>query len=115
MQYFTELLNKEMLDSLKKNSRQKPQVIFKHSTRCIVSNMAMHRIDQKEIESVDADFYFLNIIRHRDLSAQIQQDFDVWHESPQVLVIKDEKCIYTNSHSGIRLEELLEVLQEQPI
>lgn len=102
-----------MLEALQKDSMQRPQVIFKHNTRCMVSSMALNRIDKKEIESLDAGFYFLNIIRHRDLSKKIQDTYQVHHESPQILVIKEGQCIFSDSHNGIRLEEIVSLLQTQ--
>jgi bacillithiol system protein YtxJ len=54
--------------------------------------------------------YFLDLIRHRDISNQIAEDFQVHHESPQLLVIKDGECILDQSHGGISLDEALSVL-----
>lgn len=55
--------------------------------------------------------YFLDIINHRDISNQIAQDFQVHHQSPQLLLIKDGECILDQSHSGISLEEALSELR----
>ena len=54
--------------------------------------------------------YFLDLIKHRDISNQIAQDFHVHHESPQLLLIKDGECILDQSHSAISIEEALEEL-----
>ncbi len=54
--------------------------------------------------------YFLDLIKYRDISNQIAQDFQVHHQSPQLLLIKDGECILDQSHSGISLEEALEEL-----
>ncbi|MDB5024961.1 MAG: ytxJ [Mucilaginibacter sp.] len=51
--------------------------------------------------------YFLDLIKYRDISNQIAQDFQVHHQSPQLLLIKDGQCILDQSHSGISLEEAL--------
>ena len=51
--------------------------------------------------------YFLDLIKHRDISNQIVEDFQVHHQSPQLLLIKDGECILDQSHSGISLEEAL--------
>jgi bacillithiol system protein YtxJ len=53
------------------------------------------------------DFYFLDLIAYRAISDKIAEDFDVWHESPQVLVIRNGKCIYEESHLSIRMELIL--------
>lgn len=54
--------------------------------------------------------YFLDLIKYRDISNQVAQDFQVYHQSPQLLLIKDGECILDQSHSGISIEEALSVL-----
>lgn len=51
--------------------------------------------------------YFLDLIKFRDVSNQVAQDFQVHHQSPQLLLIKDGECVLDQSHSGISLEEAL--------
>jgi bacillithiol system protein YtxJ len=47
------------------------------------------------------DAYFLDLIENRAISNEIASKFDVVHQSPQLLVIKNGKCIYNISHSEI--------------
>ena len=102
-----QLTSVDQLEEIKQKSHDKPQVIFKHSTRCSVSSMAKHRLERKEAPK-EADFYYLDLIANRTISSKIEQEFDVYHESPQVLVIKKGKCIYDESHSGINMDEIKE-------
>ena len=95
------------LEEIKEKSKTKPQVIFKHSIRCSISSMAKSRLERGK-QPEDIDFYYLDLINHRSLSNKLSEEFDVWHESPQVLVIKNGKCIYDESHTAIRMEEILE-------
>lgn len=67
--------------------------------------MAKNRLERAPI-SENGDFYFLDLIKYRSLSNQIAEDFAVYHESPQVLIIKNEECIYDESHSGIQVDEI---------
>lgn len=83
-------------------------IIFKHSTRCSISLMAKRRLE------LDGDHlpenlpvYFLDLIKYRDISNQVAQDFQVHHQSPQLLLIKDGECILDQSHGGISVEEAL--------
>jgi bacillithiol system protein YtxJ len=87
-------------------------IIFKHSTRCSISLMSKRRVEM-DWESVpdNVPVYFLDLIKHRDISNQIAQDFQVHHQSPQLLLIKDGECILDQSHSGISIEEALTELQ----
>ena len=86
-------------------------LIFKHSTRCSISMMAKRRFEM-DMDKLPADMplYFLDLIKYRDLSALVAQDFHVHHESPQMLLIKDGDCILDQSHGGISVDETLEVL-----
>lgn len=99
------LLNEEQLEEIKINSLQTPQVIFKHSSRCSISSMARNRLDRNETPD-GIDFYFLDIINHRNISNKIARDFHVHHESPQVLIINKGTCVYDESHSGIDMEDI---------
>lgn len=88
-------------------SQDRPQIIFKHSTRCSISGVALQRL-QKSRQPDDVDFYFLDLISYRSLSNKIAELFGIQHESPQVLVIRDGECIYSESHLGIYMEEILD-------
>jgi bacillithiol system protein YtxJ len=99
-------LNQEtQLDEIVANSNNIPQVIFKHSTRCSISSMAKNRLDKKDAPN-GINFYLLDLIKYRNISNKIAEDFHVRHQSPQVLVINNGKCVYDESHSGITFDEI---------
>ncbi len=100
------LENEEQLHAIKKSSYSRTQVIFKHSIRCGVSGVVKSRLEKGKLPD-DADYYFLDIIHQRALSNKIAEEFKVYHESPQVLVIKNGECIYDESHMGINAQEIL--------
>lgn len=84
-------------------------VIFKHSTRCSISLMAKRSFEfDWDAIPENTPLYFLDLISHRDISALIAETFQVHHESPQVLLIKDGECILDSSHSDISAEEIAE-------
>lgn len=99
------LQDEKQLEEIVANSNSIPQVIFKHSTRCAVSSMAKNRLDRKEAPE-GVNFYLLDLIRHRNISNRIASEFGVSHQSPQVLVIDNGKCIYNESHSEIIFDEI---------
>lgn len=99
------LINELQIEKIKINSSDKPQLIFKHSSRCSISSMARNRLDKNEFPE-GIDFYFLDIINHRNISNKIAQDFQVHHESPQILLINKGTCVYNESHSGIQMDEI---------
>lgn len=102
-----DLNNIQQLADIKELSKTRPQVIFKHSTRCAISSMAKTRLERSE-QPESGDFYFLDLIRYRSVSDKVAEDFAVSHESPQILLIKNTECVYDESHSGIRMEEIVE-------
>ncbi len=102
-----ELSSAEQLAELIELSKTRPQVIFKHSTRCSISSMARARLERSE-QPGTADFHFLDLIRYRQLSDKVATDLSITHESPQVLVIRNTECVYEESHNGINMEEIIE-------
>ena len=100
------LTTADQLDRLKELSKQKAQLIFKHSTRCAISSMAKSRLD-RSAQPENIDCHYLDLIKYRQLSAKIAEDFAVFHESPQVLLIKNGECVYDESHSGIQMSEII--------
>src|SRR6478672_5052725 len=101
------LKSETQLDEIREKSKEKPQLIFKHSIRCGISGMAKNRLERSE-QPATIDFYYLDLINYRSLSNMLSEYFMVNHESPQILLIKDGECIYDESHSAIRMDEILE-------
>lgn len=96
----------ELQDIIRK-SGSRPQVIFKHSTRCSISSVAKGRLERFDAPS-NMDFYFLDLIRYRDISNKVSELFLVEHESPQVLVIRNGECVYDESHISINMQDIIE-------
>ena len=101
------LITRSELDKIKEDSYQNPQFIFKHSTRCYISKMVLSRFDSTN-DSASLSVYLLDLLNYRDLSSQIADDFNVKHESPQLLVIKDDECYKHSSHTTIHQLNLFE-------
>lgn len=102
-----ELQSEVQVKEIVEKSKTKPQVIFKHSTRCAISSMAKGRLE-RAIAPDNADFYFLDLIANRQISNKVSKEFDVYHESPQILVIKNGECVYDESHSSISMDGIEE-------
>jgi bacillithiol system protein YtxJ len=87
-------------------------IIFKHSTRCSISSMAKRRFEMDEdILPKEIDLYFLDLISYRNISAEIAEMFQVHHESPQLLLIKNGECILDQSHGDIAADEVAELVK----
>lgn len=92
------------LDNLIENSVNQPVILFKHSTRCPISSMAKNRLERNWPKGEIIDLYYLDLIRYREISNRIADVFQVEHQSPQILVIKNRKCAYDSSHSEIQAD-----------
>lgn len=101
------LTNETQLDTIKERSATVPQVIFKHSTRCSVSMVALGRLGRSQ-EPEGVEFYLLDLLQYRDLSGKVAETFAVQHQSPQVLLIQNGNCTYNESHFGIDMPVILE-------
>ncbi|MBZ0207650.1 MAG: bacillithiol system redox-active protein YtxJ [Flavobacteriales bacterium] len=100
------------LDEVDAASRHKPVLIFKHSTRCNISSGALNRLERAWTPSDDAaqTIFHLDLLAHRDISNAIAERYGVEHESPQVLVIRDGKCVHVAAHLGITYADTLDAL-----
>ena len=103
------LTDSTQIEEIKELSNSKPVLIFKHSTRCSVSSTSLDRLlrNWKTEDGEKVIPYFLDLIAFRNLSAQIEETFGVAHESPQVLIIRNGKAVYDNSHFGISYPEIM--------
>jgi bacillithiol system protein YtxJ len=101
------LQTETQLEEIRERSTGRPQVIFKHSTRCSTSAVVKGRLERAE--KPDAiDFYFLDLISYRPVSNKVADLFRIDHESPQILLIRDGQCIYDESHMGITMADIVD-------
>ena len=98
---WTELTDIAQLAEVTAISNEKPVVSFKHSTRCSISRMALKQFEREYDLNDSVAAYFLDLIAHRDISNEIASRFNVYHESPQLILIRDGKAVYDVSHSDI--------------
>ena len=82
-------------------SATKPVVIFKHSTRCSVSRMSLKMFENEFNLEEKVIPYFLDLLENRSISNEISTRFNVEHQSPQLLLIKNGEAVYNVSHSDI--------------
>jgi len=94
----------ESVDQLKEIddlSQNQPVVLFKHSTRCSVSAMALSRLERGGEVLDGAACYFLDLLEHRDVSRAIADRYGIEHESPQVIVVRGGTAVWNASHYEI--------------
>lgn len=105
MIHWIPLQRPEQLDTIVADSHSRPQVIFKHSTRCSVSSMVLNRLERDDQPS-SMDFYLLDLLSYRPISNDIAERFHVHHESPQIIIIKNGEAIFDESHLAIQMDEI---------
>ena len=99
------------LDHIASKSSTKTQVIFKHSTRCGISSMVMKQFaDMYNLTEKDLDLYYLDLLSYRDVSNEVGYKFQVMHQSPQLLVIKNGVVVKHASHSAINEFDLAQLV-----
>ncbi|SRR5690554_82565 len=96
------LTDLEQLEDVLLHSYEKPIVIFKHSTRCSISKLALNRFENDfNYPKEKIEPFYLDLLVHRDISNEIARRLQVEHQSPQILVIKNGRAIYSTSHESI--------------
>lgn len=103
------LTQPSQIEEIKALSFEKPVLIFKHSTRCSISSMSLDRMlrNWKEDDHAKLEPFYLDLINFRSLSDLVEDTFGVPHESPQVILIREGKAVYDNSHFGISYPEIM--------
>lgn len=103
----------EQIDTLIEQSKNKPVLIFKHSTTCSISSMAKFRLESDwDFSEEEVTPFYLDLLAHRPISNQVAETFAVHHESPQILLIRDGICTYDASHLDITVAELRECFED---
>lgn len=102
--------NSNEINEIKEASHHKLQLIFKHSTRCIISKMALKNFESDFLLHDVIDAYYLDLIAYRNISNEIAEVFAVEHQSPQILLIKDGVAVYAASHESIDANVLTKII-----
>jgi bacillithiol system protein YtxJ len=106
------LESENQLSEIHEKSHAENILIFKHSTRCSISRATLDRLernwDQEGVKNVQP--YFLDLIANREVSNQVSKNFNVEHESPQVLLIRDGQSVYNRSHFDISFQSIKEAV-----
>jgi len=95
------LESENQIEGLIKESHNKTVAIFKHSTRCGVSRMVLNRFENKSINSENVIFYYLDLLEYRALSDVLASQFNITHQSPQLILLKNGEVKSHNSHFGL--------------
>ena len=96
------LTSLDQIDEIKEQSNSETILIFKHSTRCGISSMVIKRFEKLFDESMNnIKVYYLDLLSYRDVSDEVGYTFQVMHQSPQLLIIRNETTVALASHYDI--------------
>ena len=111
---WNELKALDQLEEIKKESAEKLVLIFKHSTRCNVSRMTLDRLERQWQASAlpNVSIFYLDLLRFRDISNAIAEQFNVEHHSPQILLISNRKSVLDLSHYEIEFDAIRKSVME---
>ncbi len=108
---WTHLINANQIYHIIEESNSTPCVIFKHSRRSPVSNLAKRKLETEWPFSLqDVKAYYLNAKKYHRLSRLLSSVFGTGNELPQLIIIADGKCIYSTCQSEIEVRELQDLL-----
>lgn len=107
-----EITSIEDIQKIKELSQERKVMIFKHSTSCGISNRVLSEleIDWREEETHNLKIFYLDLLAHRDVSNAIADDFNIRHQSPQILMIENGVCYFDTSHWNIKFDLVKENL-----
>ncbi len=99
------------LDKIVQDSKAKPVAIYKHSTTCGISRMVLRQIESTyNLDASQMDIYYLDLKAYREVSNEVAIRFQVIHQSPQMIVVKNGTAVYADSHGGVNVPALHQYL-----
>lgn len=105
------LQSEEDWKTVLERSHEKPQLVFKHSTRCSVSVMARYRLQDAVEMTGTVDAWYLDLLAFRPVSDTIAADTGIPHESPQVILLVKGQPVYVATHNSIDPAEIIRAVQ----
>lgn len=104
------LSTEEDLETAFAQSEREPVLIFKHSARCSLSARA-HREMKKLDGAEDPPVYRLTVQEARDLSNEVEDRLGIRHETPQAILLYEQKPFFDASHHDVTVETVREVTE----
>ena len=86
-------------------------VIYKHSPYCGLSTAARFEMSHFAQGNPDVPIFEVDVIHQRWLSRRIAEDFEIEHESPQVILLRRGRPVFDASHRGVSAYALERELQ----
>ena len=110
------LHNLEELDRLLSESHTRPLLLFKHSYTCGVSAEALDELVDHLNEDVIAagmpepQYAMVTVQTDRDVSNAVSKKLEIRHETPQALLVRDGRFIWSASHFRVTADAMKKAL-----
>jgi len=98
---FNEIADVASLDEFVASASGSAAILFKHSNTCGVSSRAYG-----EMSKLGLPIGIVVVQAARSVSDEVEKRWQVSHETPQVLIIKDGKAVWNASHFQVKAEEV---------
>src|SRR6478736_7785392 len=102
---FVEIADIESLERFISEAGETPAIVFKHSNTCGISARVY-----REMSQVTRPVGIVIVQQARDVSDEIERRFGIQHETPQTLIVKGDKVLWTASHYAVKLQAIEEAL-----
>jgi bacillithiol system protein YtxJ len=97
-----QMMRLERLDQLERalaGSAERPLLLFKHSYTCGISAEALDELrGMLATAPTAADYAIVTVQTHRDVSDAVTRELGVRHETPQALLVRDGRVVWSASH-----------------
>src|SRR5215203_7324626 len=103
---FSRIEDRTTLDNLLTDSKQKPEIVFKHSNACSISARAY-----REMEKFEGQVNILEVQSAREVSRELANLTGIRHETPQVIVFRDGKAVWDASHFDVRAADVMKAVE----
>ena len=110
----TALQGLDELDRLLAASDNRPLLLFKHSHTCGVSAEALDELmTHLDGQPADVDYAMVTVQTHRDVSNAVTKKLGVRHETPQALLIRDGRVVWSASHFRVTANAVVDAIKAQ--
>jgi bacillithiol system protein YtxJ len=100
------------LDSLLDGSTRRPVLLFKHSYSCGTSAEALDQLIEhlEESRHPETDYAVVTVQTHREVSNAVSARLGVRHETPQALLIRAGRVVWSASHFRVTADAVARAL-----
>lgn len=93
------------LSEILEESEKQPVIVFKYSNQCGSSQRLYNKLKDVDTKNL---IYLVTVQKQKNLSASIEELYGIKHESPQILIMKNRKILYSANHGKIKVEDFIE-------